>query len=268
MHPKVTILMPNYNWQDYLIEAIESILWQSFTHFEFLIIDDASTDDSWSIIQKYAKQDTRIIAMRNEENMKICKTLNRWLELARGEYIARMDSDDVSLPSRIMKQVAVLENNNSVDIVSSYCQFIDEKGQLGNIKSYPENDKEIRQAIWYRNPILHPGVMFRRGCFLDLWGYDHSYLYAEDYELWVRFGVKYHFYNLQEVLLNYRISGSNTTIKKQKWMIQNTLRVRIKAYKAGYKLSCKAILFFICTWCMQFFPPKFVLWLFSFLSSK
>jgi glycosyltransferase involved in cell wall biosynthesis len=88
--------MPNYNCEKYLAEAIESILSQSFTDFEFIIIDDGSTDRSWEIIQEFAKKDSRIVAIRNTENLKICKTLNKGIEIVKGEYIARMDSDDIA----------------------------------------------------------------------------------------------------------------------------------------------------------------------------
>ena len=95
--PKVSVLMPNYNAWKYISEAIQSILNQDFTDFEFIIIDDCSTDNSWEIIQEFAKKDERIVALRNDENLKICKTLNKGIEIAKWEYIARMDSDDIAM---------------------------------------------------------------------------------------------------------------------------------------------------------------------------
>lgn len=266
--PKVSVIMPNYNCEKYITEAIESILHQSFTDFEFIIIDDGSTDKSWEIIQEYAQKDPRIVAMRNSENMKICKTLNKWLEIAQWEYIARMDSDDISLPSRLEKQVLYLDKNQNIWGVWSCCFFIDKHGVQWAMKKYPEDNLSIRASIWQRNPILHPSIIFRKKCYKELGGYDDDFLYAEDLDLWVRYGEKYSFHNLQEPLILYRIFGWNSTLKKQKLMIRNTLKIRKKAMKMGYRIWCKWVVFYIGTWCMQFLPARFVLWLFNLVTTK
>ena len=109
--PKVSVLMPNYNAWKYISEAIQSILNQTFTDFEFIIIDDCSTDNSWEIIQEFAKKDSRIIALRNVKNLTVCRTANRALDMVCGEFIARLDSDDVALPERFSQQLDFLEKN-------------------------------------------------------------------------------------------------------------------------------------------------------------
>ncbi len=261
--PKISVIMPNYNCEKYIWEAIESILNQSFTDFEFIIIDDWSTDNSWNIIEEYAKKDERIIALKNDKNLKICATLNKWLELAKWEYIARMDSDDISLFDRFEKQINILENNKNIWICWTNCVFINEAWNKWNIKLYPEKDIEIKKNIWNRNPILHPSVMFKKECYKNFWWYDENFLYAEDLELWIRFWQKIEFYNIQENLLKYRIFWGNSTLKKQKLMIKNTLKARRKAIKLWYKITYKWIVYYIWTWFMQFLPPKFVLWLFN-----
>jgi len=260
-NPKISVIMPNYNCEKYISEAIESILKQSFTDFEFIIIDDGSTDNSWNIIQEYAKKDDRIVALRNKKNLKICKTLNKWLEIARWEYIARMDSDDISFPKRLEKQIKYLENNKNIWLVWTNCVFINENWIKWNVKTFPE--KNIKRYIWYRNPILHPSVVFRRELYEKFWWYDEDFLYAEDLELWIRFWQQSEFYNLQEFLLKYRIFWWNSTLKKQKLMIKNTLKARKKALKLWYKIWVKWIIFYIGTWFMQFIPAKIVLWLFN-----
>lgn len=263
MPPKVSVLMPNYNCEQYLAEAIESILNQSFTDFEFIIVDDCSTDHSWEIIQDYAKRDGRIVALRNEENLKICKTLNRGLEIAKWEYIARMDSDDISMPERLGKQIDFLNTNTDVWIIWTNCYFIDSNWIKWDEKKYPENNKSIKESIWVRNPFLHPSVIFKKECYKTLWWYNEDYIYAEDLELWIRYWKDYNVYNIQENLLAYRMFWLNATLQKQKLMIQNTLKVRKIAIKLWYKISVKWRIHFFWTWCMQFLPPRFVLWLFN-----
>jgi glycosyltransferase involved in cell wall biosynthesis len=127
--PKVSVLMPNYNCEKYIAEAIESILDQSFTDFEFIIIDDCSTDGSWKIIQEYAEKDARINAMKNEENLKICKTLNRGIEIAKGEYIARMDSDDIAKPEWLEKVFQEIVSDSNIGICGANFDVIDSKGK-------------------------------------------------------------------------------------------------------------------------------------------
>ena len=262
-NPKVSVLMPNYNCEKYLPEAIESILSQSFTDFEFIIVDDGSSDGSWEIIEEYAQKDKRIVAVKNEKNLKICKTLNKWIALARWEYIARMDSDDISMSDRFEKQVAFLDKHTNTDLVWTNCIFIDENWTQKENKIYPESNTEIKNAIWQRNPLLHPSVMLKREILRGVGWYREDMVYAEDLDLWIRLWVKYNFYNIQENLLFYRIFGSNATLKKQSQMIRNTLKVRKEAQELWYKISVKWRIYYFGTWCMQFLPPKFVLWLFN-----
>ena len=261
--PKISVIMPNYNSAEYIKQAIESILNQTFLDFEFIIIDDWSTDNSWELIQECAKKDERIIAIKNEENLKICDTLNKWLNLSRWEFIARMDSDDISLKDRFEKQINFLEKNIDIWVIWSNCIFINNEWKKIGSKNYPEYNHIIKSAIWFRNPMLHPSVIFRKSCTKEFWLYDKEFLYAEDLELWIRFWKKWNFYNIQENLVKYRIYWWNSTIKKQKIMIKNTLKARREAIKIWYKVWFKGVIYYIWTYFMQFFPPKFVLWFFN-----
>ena len=198
--PKVTILMPVYNGAKYIREAIESILSQTFTDFEFLIINDGSTDQSAVIIASY--NDPRIRSVDNESNLGLVDTLNRGLELARGEFIARMDCDDISLPERLGKQAALMEQRPEVGVCGCWIEWIDR----GVIMDYPVNDREIKQALTYTCPLAHPAVMVRGELVReDHIRYDPAYRHAEDYELWTRICGVTHFANIPEVLLKYRI---------------------------------------------------------------
>lgn len=259
--PKVSVLMPNYNCEKYLPEAIDSILKQSFTDFEFIIIDDCSNDNSWEIIQEYAEKDNRIITLRNNENIKICKTLNKGLEIAKGKYIARMDSDDIAVISRLEQQVSFLDEHKSIWIVWWNVEVINAHWNITWTKRFPT--EYIKEQIWYRNPFIHPWVLIKKQCFEDFWWYKEWFLYAEDLELWIRFGQKWDFWNIDDIILKYRIFWENSTLKKQEQMIQNTLKARKQAIKLWYKMPLKWKIYYVWTWCMKFLPPKFVLFIFN-----
>jgi glycosyltransferase involved in cell wall biosynthesis len=265
-NPKISVIMPNYNAGLFIAEAIEGVLNQTFKEFEFIIIDDGSTDDSWSIIQKYAQKDPRIIALKNEKNVKICKTLNRGLEIARGDYIARMDSDDVATPTWLSTILLFMEKtgNRQVGVCGSNFFMIDANGKDIGKKTFPETDEACKQAFWFRNPMGHNTVLIRKKCFAELGVYDDNFLPAEDLELWMRFGQKYKLHNIQKFLVKYRVSGNNSTIKNQKIMIKAALKCRATARdKCGYKMTFKGYVSFVITWFAQFFPPKLVFWAFN-----
>lgn len=262
--PKISVIMPNYNCAKFLPAAIESVLDQTFSDFEFIIIDDGSSDGSWDIIQSYANRDTRIIALKNDENLRICKTLNKWISHSNWEYIARMDSDDISMPNRFLKQIQYLEENQHIWVCWSNCKFIDQKWDIWVEKKYPIDN--IKHYIRYRNPILHPSVMIRKHLIDKVWWYDDQYVYAEDLDLRVRIWVLTEFHNIQENLILYRIYWKNSTLSKQRNMIENTLKVRRKAIKLWYKFSLKAWVYFIWTRIMKFLPAWLVLRIFNLIT--
>lgn len=182
-NPKITVLMSVYNGENYLKEAIDSILGQTFKDFEFLIIDDGSTDSSLNIIKSYT--DTRIRLVPNEQNIGLTKSLNRGLGLALGEYIARMDVDDISLPKRLETQIKALEATLA-DICFCRSIFVNEI----NGKEHVWQEKDWLFTRWrglFENEYgLHSAVMFRRLSILRIGGYDKSFIQAQDYDLWDR----------------------------------------------------------------------------------
>lgn len=263
--PKISVIMPNYNCWKYLAEAIESILNQSFTDFEFIIIDDGSTDDSWEVIQKYAKTDKRIKALRNEKNMHIVYSRNRALQLSNWEYIAFLDSDDSAYPERFQAQLDFMElpENSDIGMCGTNIDIINSESVKTWEKKFPETNQQCRDSIWYRNPFGQNTVLIRKECFDKVWLYDDEYRNAEDLDMWIRIGEHYKLYNIQKNLSTYRIFEHNSIMKQQKLMIRSALKARRNAMKLGYKMPLKWVVFYIGTWCMQFFPPKFVLWLFN-----
>ena len=200
--PRVTVLMPAYNAAAFLPAAVESILQQSFTDFEFLIIDDGSTDESVAVIETF--RDKRIRLVRNDINLGLTASLNRGLELARGAYVARMDADDISLPDRLQRQVAFMDANAEVAVCGSWLEAFD--GRLKILWSPPLADEEIKANLFFESVIYHPTVMMRQPAFSDLpIRYDGDYPHAEDYELWCRLSRFRRFANIGAVLLQYRL---------------------------------------------------------------
>jgi glycosyltransferase involved in cell wall biosynthesis len=221
VNPRITVLMPVYNAERFLREAIDSILNQSLRDFEFLIIDDGSTDSSPDIISSYA--DPRIRFLRNEKNRGITYSLNKGLGLSSCDIIARMDSDDVSLPERLRKQVNFMTKNPRCAMVSSWAEVVTENDQLVRLEKY-------RNEFYYYNLtfecwIYHPTVMFRKECVEAVGGY--SMMYSEDYDLFWKLSTKYRIANIAEVLVKYRLSPTslNTVLKKQEYDRANEANV-------------------------------------------
>jgi len=217
--------MPVYNRQDFLPEAIESILGQTFGDFEFLIVDDCSTDQSLAIALEYQKRDPRIRIHRHGHNAGIVGARNTGLRLASGKYIAWMDSDDISLPERIEKQFLFMESHPEVGVISSNAIEIDEKGKpLSNIRM-PQSNILITWSFCFYDPIINPAVMARRELYVAVGGYrdmakDRSEYFPEDYDLWTRLYQSTQFYNIDENLLKLRKHGRNITLTR----LQSTLR--------------------------------------------
>jgi glycosyltransferase involved in cell wall biosynthesis len=227
--PRVTVLMPVYNAAAYLKEAVESILNQTYEDFEFLIINDGSTDNSQSILETF--NDKRIRILKNEYNIGLVQTLNKGLQLAQGEYLARMDADDISHPTRLEKQVNFLEQNPTVTLIATLLVLIDEKGfETGY---WPEDItyksiNQIKGALPVINCIGHPTVMMKTDPVKNI-GYNSSYLKSEDWGLWLNLLSKgYELAKLDEVLLKYRIHGNSTTVlENQKGVEKKIIRFKL-----------------------------------------
>lgn len=204
--PKISVLMPVYNTkEEYLREAIESILNQTYDNFEFIIINDGSTNNAEEVILSYKDKRIRYFKQKNKG---VATTLNYGFNLAKCEYIARMDSDDISLPERFAKQVAFLEKNKNVAIIGSWHKEFPKT----KISKMP---KEIKILDLFRsNLVSHPTIMLRRKEFKKYNLHYNPNMSCEDYELWTRVVRILKFYNLQEVLLLYRVNGQNISSKK------------------------------------------------------
>jgi len=242
-NPKISVIMPFYNCASFLDDAISSIINQTFTDFEFIIINDASTDNSDEIVQRYLN-DSRIVYIKNKENKKITHNLNKGLDLARAEIIARMDGDDVSEPERLREQYEYLMKNKDIVLVGSFATLIDRVGKKIGRKVKPLDSGSIKRDIFAYSPFIHPSVMFQKKVIINLGKYDEKYSHCQDYDLWLRLifsGNKVA--NLPNALIRYRIY-ENSSSKRTKEIARNDLKIRrsiIKKY--NLKISIKELFF-------------------------
>ncbi len=233
--PKISVIMPVYNAEKYVREAIDSILSQTFRDFEFIIIDDGSSDSSVDIVKAY--HDERIRLYVNEQNMGVAKTLNKGLELATGEYIARMDSDDISLPQRFEKQLAYLENHRNVGVLGCGTEDFGE-GIPSRFSRPNSSSAEYKVDLFFNTCVAHPAVMMRRSA-LGSFRYEEKYNGLEDYVLWWRIAERHDIYSLSEVLFRYRKHKNQVTqiqahtkefCEKTKSFIEEKISVLDKEY--------------------------------------
>lgn len=263
-NPKISVLMPAYNAEKYIAEAIESILNQTFKYFEFIIVDDCSTDKTWEIIQKYAKINNRIIALRNKKNLGIPKNRNKLVLLAKGKYVIWQDADDISLSHRIEKQYNFMEENPEVGICGGWLQFFNEKGNQ-SIRKYASDDKNLRENIFKYSPVAQPIAIIRKKIIYEVGEYNTDYQVAQDLDMSFRIGIKYKFANIPEVLLNYREHDKSVTFSKLKTQELNTIKIRKKNSKGyDYKITIFDKIYNFFQYLSIFIiPPKIKIWLFN-----
>lgn len=208
--PTVSVLMCVYNGEKYLREAIDSILHQTYTDFELIIVNDGSTDTSEEIIFLY--NDERIKYIKNETNLRLQASLNKGLENCSGRFIARMDADDISLPTRFQQQVEFLEYHPEIGVVGTGFIFIDGNGTQYESVQYPASPSELQWSLFFSCPIVHPSVMMRKEVIDSVGGYDTQLKHAEDYDLWCRLCFVTKFSNLENTLLKLRKHDSNASL--------------------------------------------------------
>lgn len=232
--PKVSVLMPVYRTkEEYLREAIESILNQTFSDFEFLILDDCPKDSRENIIKSY--QDKRIKYAKNEKNLGITPSRNKLISMAKGEYLAIFDHDDISLPQRLEKQVAYLDANPEVGVVGSWVKEFPKNKEL----YYLPNNDDIKLSLVKHCAIPHSASMIRKSVLVSNHiTYEETFTPSEDYGLWCRLLAVTKFHNLQEVLFHYRKHESNTSKKQQTKMKQATIRIQ-SVMEEMYPSLCK-----------------------------
>ncbi len=215
--------MPVRNGAAFLREAIESILLQTLDDFEFIVVDDGSTDETGSILAEYQRRDARI-RIQSDDPSGLGAALNAALQLARGEYVARMDADDISLPKRLALQVAFMDANRAVGVCGTWIKIFGTSRD--RVISYPVDDSNIRSQLLFDCPIADPSVILRRQVFTNaglLYEINHL---AQDYEMWTRAKNYCRLANIPQVLLHYRLHSSQISSRHLDKQMEDSKRVR------------------------------------------
>lgn len=241
--PKVSVVMPAYNAEKYIGEAIESILTQTYCDFELIIVNDGSTDRTEEIILSYS--DTRIVYLKNESNLKISDTLNRGIDIAQGEYIARMDSDDIAFPERLERQVAYMDQNHKC-VVCGTGAILFEEGMEEQTVVPSDDPRYVKGQMIFHCPIIHPSVIIRKSTLQQNHiCYNSEYNGTEDFELWWRLARYGEVTSLREKLIRYRIHPNQITGEKdyKKKSVHQKFLIK-RMFDMGITLSDKEMLVF------------------------
>lgn len=224
---KISVIMPVYNGEKYIKETIESVLNQSYKDFEFIIIDDGSTDNTLKIIQSFNDQRVQVV---NSDHRGIVEALNIGLKISRGEYIVRIDADDICLKDRFDILLAYMEANRKVVVCGSWAQKINENREVvGKLDYPPVENKDIKKFALLHNPFIHPSVIFRKEVIYKVGMYG-KFKHNEDYEFWTRVLKVGEGHNISEELLQYRIHENQVTKKSNLKMRLVGLTVRVLAF--------------------------------------
>lgn len=266
INPQISVIMPAYNAAKFISKSIESILSQTYKDFELIILNDASTDNTLEIIEKYAKDDPRIRVIKNKENLYIAANRNKGIKNATGKYIVWQDADDIAYPTRLEELYKFMEQNPKVGICGTYLEVFDETGQT-HIREYLTSDKELRARIFRYSPVSQPAAIIRSECFKKVGDYNLDMPPAEDIEMSFRIGEHYEFANLPKALIKYRVHNNSATFKKLPTMEKNTLITRDKYKKhPAYDYSFTDRLYnFLQRLSFNLMPSKFRVHLFNFL---
>lgn len=211
-NPKVSVVLPCYNAGKYIEDAVRSMMTQTYSNLEIIVIDDCSSDESPEVLKRLALEDTRIIVLRNDTNSKIVSCLNKGIQIASGKYIARMDADDVSMPDRIEKQIAFLEANKNVAVCGCNYIIIDEHGNKSGKVIFESNPDLLKAELLFFSAFAHPAVTMQTDVAKEVGLYKLGMVPAEDYEFWLSIAEKFEMANLPECLLLYRWHGSNVSV--------------------------------------------------------
>lgn len=209
--PRVSVITTVHNGERFLAAAIESILAQSFTDFEYLLVDDASTDGSGAIIASYAAADPRVIPLHKPLSINHSHAINAALPRARGEFVAILDADDLAHPERLAQQVRFLDANPDVGVVGAQVEQIDGEGRVRHVMAFPTSWTLARWVILFGTPVLHSAALVRRALLAEIGGYSVQWKYANDYSLWATLIDRTRITNLPETLVSYRRHAQQTS---------------------------------------------------------
>lgn len=226
---RVSVLLAVRNGLPYVENAIASVLGQTMTSIELIVIDDGSEDGTGALLDDLAGRDGRLHVLRNPHSIGLTRSLNLALQAARGSYIARIDHDDLWLEQKLALQLDYLERNPQIGLLATAYREDDLAGRWTRIPLLPmcRTDVEIRTALYRFNPFFHSSILIRRGLLIALGGYDESYRYAQDYELWTRLLTCTQAATLPDVLCVRRVGNSNISYRKERAQRFNALRAKL-----------------------------------------
>ena len=236
----VSIILATYNREQYIEKAINSVLSQTYRDFEFIIIDDGSTDNTLNVLRSY--NDSRIKIIENKENIGFVKSLNKAINCAKGEYIARIDDDDYWCDNtKLEQQVNFLENNSKYVLVG--CGMI----KNGARYLFKEKDEDIRRVMLVSDQFVHPGVVFRKEAYKKAGGYNEKFFFSQDWDLWMRLGKIGEMYNFQEYFVCVSEDGNNRTSKRMRYHLMLNQKIRWK-YRRDYPFFLRSYVlgFIVC----------------------
>lgn len=217
--PLVSIIMPAFNADKYIEEAIDSVINQTYANWELLVINDGSTDSTAKIVEGFLSRDTRVQLYNNEENKGLCFTRNRGLQLAKGKYIANLDSDDIALPERLKIQVDFLESNQDFVLLGAACEVIDQEGKTEYTVTRNVAPSYLKSLLLFSNYFINSSVMYRAKESKAL-QYNPDYPLSEDYQFFVQLSEFGKIANLESSLVRYRVHGNNISAIKEKELEQ------------------------------------------------
>lgn len=251
--------MSVYNGMPYLKQAVESILYQTYKNFEFIIVDDASKDNSCNYLKSL--KDPRVKIIKNKKNLGLAGSLNIALRLAQGDYVARMDADDVSLPKRFETQVRFLESHQDIDLCGTWADLINESGQIIGEKKYPTAPKAIKNALRWYTPVIHPTLMVRSRVFKTLVGYNPKFDLAEDYDLLLRAKNKFKIANIPRKLVKWRLWEKRRSRKQMHKMGLVDFQIKLESFRRGDFNFFYILVLIGKLLTIYFFPQSLKLWL-------
>jgi len=242
--PLVSVVMTAYNAAKFVLEAVESIQNQTYSNWELIIVNDGSTDRTGEILQKISRKDKRIRVISYIKNKGASFASNLGLSQAKGQFVARMDADDISVPARLAKQVMFLQDNPKVIVVGGQCELIDREGNSIGMKNFPMEHCDIYDALYQYNPIQHPSLMINRKLLgKEKITYHSRVLLAHDLEILFKLAQYGELANLSDTILLYRIHSDSLSLRNPKETFRHTLAVRKMARQDyGYKPSLRGFL--------------------------
>jgi glycosyltransferase involved in cell wall biosynthesis len=268
-NPKVSIVLPVHNGEKYLAIALDSILKQTFTEWELIIINDASTDASFKIAEKYANNDERIMVINVSKQKALADVLNIGIESSKSSYIVRMDADDVMLPNRLEMQYKYMLSNPEVIVCGSAINLINVNGEFLRRRDYALRDNKLKRNIFLFSPFAHPSVIIKKDALVEVGGYTSGLKGVEDIDLWFRLSGKGDFANIGEVLLEYRVNESSESLGRfyEHFKLTDELRksvIKDGLIKPDFRQNILMFIQRVIVNIVKIFPESWVMTIFEF----